>query len=37
VFVLDKDGIVRYRWGTENPSIPQDHEAVLEEVRKLAE
>lgn len=36
VFVLDKDGIVRYKWVTEDPKIPPDAMKVLEEVRKLA-
>ena len=36
VFVLDRDGIVRYRWVTEDPKVPPDHRRVLEEVKKLA-
>lgn len=36
VFVLDKDGVVRYKWVTEDPKVPPDHAKVLEEVRKLA-
>jgi len=36
VFVLDRDGIVRYRWVTEDPKVPPDHQRVLEEVKKLA-
>lgn len=36
VFVLDKDGVVRYKWVTEDPKIPPDHKKVLEEVKKLA-
>ncbi len=36
VFVLDRDGIVRYKWITEDPKIPPDHRRVLEEVKKLA-
>ena len=36
VFVLDRDGIVRYRWVTEDPKVPPDHRRVLEEVKKRA-
>ena len=36
VFVLDKDGIVRYKWVTEDPKVPPDAKRVLEEVKKLA-
>lgn len=36
VFVLDREGVVRYRWVTEDSKIPPDHTRVLEEVKKLA-
>ncbi len=36
VFVLDRDGIVRYKWVTEDPKVPPDAKRVLEEVKKLA-
>lgn len=36
VFVLDKDGIVRYKWVTEDPKVPPDAKRVLEEIKKLA-
>lgn len=36
VFVLDRNGIVRYKWVTEDPSVPPDSKRVLDEVRKLA-
>ena len=36
VFVLDKDGVVRFKWVTEDSKIPPDHTRVLEEVKKLA-
>lgn len=36
VFVLDKGGIVRYKWVTEDPKVPPDPDRVLEEVRKHA-
>ncbi len=36
VFVLDKDGVVRYKWVTEDPKVPPDAKKVLEEVKKLA-
>jgi len=36
VFVLDKDGVVRFKWVTEDSKIPPDATRVLEEVKKLA-
>ena len=36
VFVLDKNGVVRYKWVTEDPKVPPDAKKVLEEVTKLA-
>src|SRR5438552_16451471 len=36
VFVLDRRGIVRYRWVTEEPKVPPDPKAVHDEVMKLA-
>jgi len=36
VFILDKDGVVQYKWMTEDPKVPPDHPKVLEEVKKLA-
>lgn len=36
VFVVDRDGIVRYRWVTEDPGIAPDVDAVLAVVRDLA-
>lgn len=36
VFVLDREGVVRYRWVTEDSKIPPDHTRVLEEVKNLA-
>lgn len=36
VFVLDRDGRVRFRWVTEDPKIPPDNRRVLEEVKKLS-
>src|SRR5512136_433170 len=37
VFVLDRDGVVRYKWVTEDPKVPPDATRVLEEVKKLVE
>ncbi|TLZ84354.1 MAG: peroxiredoxin [Methanobacteriota archaeon] len=34
VFVLDADGVIRYKWVTEDPKVPPDHERILEEVKK---
>ena len=36
VFVLDKEGVVRYKWVTEDPKVPPDARRVLDEVRKLS-
>lgn len=36
VFILDASGVVRYKWVTEDPSVPPDHQKVLEEVKKIA-
>ncbi|MFQ6013033.1 MAG: redoxin domain-containing protein [Thermoplasmata archaeon] len=36
VFVLDKDGVVRYKWVTEDPSIPPDTAEVAGAVKALA-
>ena len=36
VFVLDRDGVVRFKWVTEDSKIPPDPARVLEEVKKLA-
>jgi len=36
VFVLDRHGVVRYKWVTEDSKIPPDAKRVLEEVKKLA-
>src|SRR3989441_6998722 len=34
VFVLDADGGIRYKWVTEDPKVPPDHQRILEEVKK---
>jgi len=36
VFVLDRNGVVRYKWVTEDPKVPPDAKAVAAEVTKLA-
>jgi peroxiredoxin len=36
VFVLDRSGVVRYKWVTEDPKVPPDHAKVLAEVKKWA-
>ncbi len=36
VFVLDRGGIVRYKWVTEDPGIPPDTAEVAEVVKRLA-
>jgi peroxiredoxin len=37
VFVLDKEGTVRYKWVTEDPKVPPDAKKILEEVKRLAQ
>ncbi|MFQ5837286.1 MAG: peroxiredoxin [Thermoplasmata archaeon] len=36
VFVLDKDGVVRYRWVTEDPGVAPDVNEVARVVKELA-
>lgn len=36
VFVLDSDGVVRYKWVTEDPSVPPDVTEVARVVEELA-
>ncbi|HET6781015.1 MAG TPA: peroxiredoxin [bacterium] len=36
VFVLDKDGKVRYRWVSDNPGVEPNYEEVTEAIRKIA-
>ena len=36
VFVLDKEGVVRYNGVTEDPKVPPDATRILEKVKKLA-
>ena len=36
VFVLDREGIVRYAWVTDDPLVPPDVEEVLKAVEALA-
>jgi len=36
VFVLDRDGVVRYAWVTQDPAVAPDVEAVLRAVERLA-
>lgn len=36
VFILDADGIVRYKWIAENPGIEPDYDVVKAELAKLA-
>lgn len=35
VFVLDRDGVVRYVWVTEDPLVPPDIETVIQAVEAL--
>ncbi len=36
VFVLDRDGVTRYKWVTENASVAPDVKIVAAEVKRLA-
>ena len=36
VFVLDRDGVVRYSWVTDDPLVAPDVEAALRAVEALA-
>jgi len=36
VFVLDRDGIVRWRWVSDNPGVEPDYAAVAEAVKNLS-
>ncbi len=36
VFVLDKDGIVRYKWVTDDQGVPPDMDAVRSAVEAAA-
>jgi peroxiredoxin len=36
VFVLDREGVVRYAWITDDPLVAPDVEAVLKAVESLA-
>src|SRR5713226_9373355 len=36
VFVLDRSGVVRYKWVTEDPKVPPDPTKVFEEVKAHA-
>lgn len=35
VFILDRSGVVRYKWVTEDPKVPPDHPRVMQEVKNL--
>lgn len=35
VFVLDKDGVVRYSWVSENPGVEPDYETIKKKVSEL--
>jgi len=37
VFVLDRDGVVRYVWVTDDPLVAPDIEAVLQAVRAVSD
>lgn len=35
VFILDKEGIIRYKWVSENPGVEPNYAEVKEELKKL--
>ena len=35
VFIVDTDGIVRYRWVTDDALVPPDYDALLAALREL--
>jgi peroxiredoxin len=36
VFVVDPDGVVRWRWVSDNPGVEPDYAAVAEAVKNLS-
>ncbi|MFQ5762521.1 MAG: peroxiredoxin [Candidatus Bathyarchaeia archaeon] len=35
VFIVDKQGIIRYKWVSEDPKVAPDTQRILEELKKL--
>jgi len=35
VFVIDRDGIIRYRWVSDNPLIEPDYEEIKQVIKSL--
>ncbi|MBI5648617.1 MAG: peroxiredoxin [Ignavibacteriae bacterium] len=35
IFVLDADGVIRYKWVAENPGILPDYDVVMAELQKI--
>jgi len=35
VFIVDKEGVIRYRWVSENPGVEPNYEEIKEELKKL--
>lgn len=36
VFILDKDGVVRYKWVSDDPRVEPDYEEVIKKANELA-
>ena len=36
VFIVDKDGVIRYRWVSEDPRVEPDYDEVIREAAKLS-
>ena len=36
VFILDKDGVVRYKWVSDNPGVEPDYEEVIRKANELS-
>ncbi|PSN84208.1 peroxiredoxin [Candidatus Marsarchaeota G2 archaeon ECH_B_SAG-F08] len=35
VFILDKDGIIRYKWVSDDPRVEPNYDEILEQLKKL--
>ncbi len=35
IFVLDKEGVVRYKWTTEDPTVEPDYDKIAQELTKI--
>jgi len=35
VFILDQEGVIRYKWVTENPGVEPDYEELRRQVMSI--